>query len=70
MKKENIAPKIKTKLDTKSEQYQKNKDMMLKKLEFLDGLLDLAEIGGGSLHHDRLATVSYTHLTLPTTLLV
>ena len=55
MKKENIAPKIKTKLDTKSEQYQKNKDMMLKKLEFLDGLLDLAEIGGGSHHHERLA---------------
>ena len=55
MKKENIASKIKTKLDTKSEQYQKNKDMMLKKLKFLDGLLDLAEIGGGSHHHERLA---------------
>ncbi len=55
MKKENIASKIKTKLDTKSEQYQKNRDMMLKKLKFLDGLLDLAEIGGGSHHHERLA---------------
>ena len=55
MKKENIASKIKTKLDTKSEQYQKNKDMMLKKLKFLDDLLDLAEIGGGSHHHERLA---------------
>ena len=55
MKKENIASKIKTKLDTNSEQYQKNKDMMLKKLKFLDGLLDLAEIGGGSHHHERLA---------------
>ena len=55
MNKENIASKIKTKLDTKSEQYQKNKDMMLKKLKFLDGLLDLAEIGGGSHHHERLA---------------
>ena len=55
MKKQNIASKIKTKLDTKSEQYQKNKDMMLKKLKFLDDLLDLAEIGGGSHHHERLA---------------
>ena len=55
MKKENIAPKIKTNLDTKSDQYQKNKDMMLEKLSFLDGLLDLAEIGGGMHHHERLA---------------
>ena len=55
MKKENISPKIKTNLDTKSDQYQVNKEMMLEKLDFLDGLLDLAEIGGGMHHHDRLA---------------
>tara|TARA_B100001778_G_scaffold326942_1_gene324273 strand:+ start:236 stop:1894 length:1659 start_codon:yes stop_codon:yes gene_type:complete len=55
MKKENISPKIQSNLDTKSEQYQKNKDMMLEKLKFLDGLLDLAEIGGGIHHHERLA---------------
>ena len=55
MKKENIAPKIKTNLDIKSEQYQSNKRMMLDKLKFLDGLLDLAEIGGGIHHHERLA---------------
>jgi len=55
MKKENISPKIQSNLDTKSEQYQKNKDMMLEKLKFLDGLLDLAEIGGGMHHHERLA---------------
>ena len=55
MKKENISPKIITNLDTKSDQYQKNKDMMLEKLSFLDGLLDLAEIGGGMHHHERLA---------------
>ena len=54
MKKENISPKIQSNLDTKSEQYQKNKDMMLEKLKFLDGLLDLAEIGGGMHHHERL----------------
>ena len=55
MQKENISPKIQSNLDTKSEQYQKNKDMMLEKLKFLDGLLDLAEIGGGMHHHERLA---------------
>ena len=55
MKKENISPKIKTNLDTKSDQYRVNKEMMLEKLDFLDGLLDLAEIGGGMHHHDRLA---------------
>ena len=55
MKKENISPKIKTNLDTKSDQYRVNKEMMLEKLDFLDGLLDIAEIGGGMHHHDRLA---------------
>ena len=55
MKKENIAPKLKSTLDTKSEQFIKNKEMMLDKLNFLDGLLDLAEIGGGLHHHERLA---------------
>ena len=38
MKKENISPEIKTNLDTKSEQYLKNKEVMLEKLKFLDGL--------------------------------
>ena len=55
MKKENIAPKLKSTLDSKSEQFIKNKEMMLDKLKFLDGLLDLAEIGGGLHHHERLA---------------
>jgi acetyl-CoA carboxylase carboxyltransferase component len=55
MKKENIAPKLKSTLDTKSEKFIKNKEMMLDKLKFLDGLLDLAEIGGGLHHHERLA---------------
>tara|TARA_B000000557_G_scaffold28528_1_gene20931 strand:+ start:255 stop:1913 length:1659 start_codon:yes stop_codon:yes gene_type:complete len=55
MKKENIAPKLKSTLDTKSEQFIKNKEMMLDKLKFLDGLLDLAELGGGLHHHERLA---------------
>ena len=55
MKQKNIAPKLKSNLDIKSQQYVKNKEMMLDKLKFLDGLLDLAEIGGGMHHHERLA---------------
>ena len=55
MKTENIAPTIKTNLDTKSEKYLKNKKMMHEKLDFLDNLLDLAELGGGIHHHERLA---------------
>ena len=55
MKTENIAPIFKTNLDTKSEQYLQNKKMMLEKLVFLDELLDLAELGGGQRHHERLA---------------
>ena len=55
MNTDNIAPNIKTNLDTKTKQYEINKNMMLEKLKFLDGLLDLAEIGGGMHHHERLA---------------
>ena len=55
MKQKNILPKLKSNLDTKSEQYLKNKEMMHEKLKFLDGLLDLADIGGGMHHHERLA---------------
>jgi acetyl-CoA carboxylase carboxyltransferase component len=55
MKTENIAPIFKSNLDTKSEQYLQNKKMMHEKLVFLDELLDLAELGGGQRHHERLA---------------
>ena len=55
MKSKNISSKFKSSLDIKSEQYLKNKEMMLEKLDFLEGLLDLAEIGGGIHHHERLA---------------
>ena len=55
MKTENIAPIFKSNLDTKSDQYLENKKMMLEKLVFLDELLDLAELGGGERHHERLA---------------
>jgi len=55
MKKKNIAPKLKSNIDINSDQFIKNKEMMLEKLKFLEGLLDLAEIGGGMHHHERLA---------------
>ena len=55
MKTKNIAPVFKSNLDTKTEEFQKNKAMMLDKIDFLDSLLDQAEVGGGKHHHDRLA---------------
>ena len=55
MKTKNIAPVFKSNLDTKTEEFQKNKAMMLDKIDFLDSLLDQAELGGGKHHHDRLA---------------
>jgi hypothetical protein len=36
---ENIAPIFKSNLDTKSQQYKKNKEMMYEKLVFLDELI-------------------------------
>ena len=55
MHSKNIAPQLRTNLDTRSEDYQKNKAMMLEKLDFIDDLLDQAELGGGAYHHKRLA---------------
>ena len=55
MHSKNIAPQLRTNLDTRSEDYQKNKAMMLEKLDFIDDLLDEAELGGGAYHHERLA---------------
>ena len=52
---ENIAQKIRSNLDIHSDSYKKNKQSMLEKLEFIDDLLDQAELGGGKYHHDRLA---------------
>ena len=51
----NLAPKIKSNLDTNSEEFSQNKDMMLDKISFLDELLDKAKLGGGKHHHERLA---------------
>ena len=51
----NIAPKLKTNLDTSSDIFIKNKDMMLGKINYLKSLLKEAEMGGGQYHLDRLA---------------
>ena len=51
----NLAPKIKSNLDTDSEEFSENKEMMLDKISFLDELLDKAKLGGGKHHHERLA---------------
>ena len=51
----NLAPKIKSNLDTNSEEFSHNKEMMLDKISFLDELLDKAKLGGGTHHHERLA---------------
>ena len=79
MKNKNLAPILKSNIDQNASEFQENKEVMLNKLEFLDGLLDQVELGGGKHHHERLAkrgkmpvrervmkAVSYTHLTLPT----
>ena len=55
MKSKNIAPIIQTKIEISEKNYQKNKKMMLEKLDFLESLLDLVELGGGEHHHKRLA---------------
>ena len=51
----NLAPKIKSNLDTNSKEFSQNKEMMLDKISFLDELLDKAKRGGGTHHHERLA---------------
>ena len=51
----NLAPKIKSNLDTNSQEFSQNKEMMLDKISFLDELLDKAKLGGGKHHHERLA---------------
>ena len=55
MLRKNIAPEIKTNIDINSDEFIHNKDVMLKKINFLDELLDKAELGGGAYHHERLA---------------
>ena len=55
MKTKNIAQQLVSHLDTRSEDYVENTDMMKAKLAEIDKLLNLAEAGGGKAHHERLA---------------
>ncbi len=55
MLRKNIASEIKTNIDINSNEFIHNKNVMLKKINFLDELLDKAELGGGAYHHERLA---------------
>ena len=55
MKNKNLAPILKSNIVQNSSEFQKNKEVMLDKLKFLDGLLDQVELGGGKHHHERLA---------------
>ena len=55
MLRKKIASEIKTNIDINSDEFIHNKNVMLNKINFLDELLDKAELGGGAYHHERLA---------------
>ena len=50
-----IKQQIVSKIDRRSPVFQANHQELLRKLDEIDDLLDLAEIGGGPHHHERLA---------------
>jgi acetyl-CoA carboxylase carboxyltransferase component len=50
-----LAPPIRSGLDTRTPEFQENREAMQKKLEEIEALLDEAELGGGEYHHERLA---------------
>ena len=50
-----IKRQIVSKLDKQNDQYEINTSEMISKLNNIDQLLDEAELGGGSHHHERLA---------------
>jgi len=50
-----LAPPLRSTLDTRTPEFQENRDAMLKKIEQIEALLDEAEQGGGAYHHERLA---------------
>jgi acetyl-CoA carboxylase carboxyltransferase component len=50
-----LTPPLRSNLDTRSPEFETNRDAMLKKLSEIDALLDEAEAGGGADHHARLA---------------
>ena len=50
-----LAPPIRSKLDTRSEEFSENRRVMIERLAEIDRLLDEAELGGGPEAHARLA---------------
>ena len=50
-----IKRQLVSKLDKQNDQYEINTSEMISKLNDIDQLLDEAELGGGSHHHERLA---------------
>ncbi len=50
-----LAPPLRSSLDSRTPEFQQNRDAMLEKLEEIEALLDEAELGGGPHHHERLA---------------
>jgi acetyl-CoA carboxylase carboxyltransferase component len=50
-----LAPPLRSRLDSRSPEFEENRAAMLEKLEEIDRLLDEAEAGGGPAHHERLA---------------
>ena len=50
-----LAPPVRSSLDSRTKEFVENKAAMLEKLEVIEALLDEAELGGGSYHHERLA---------------
>jgi len=50
-----IKRQIVSKLDKQNDQYEINTSEMISKMNDIDQLLDEAELGGGSHHHERLA---------------
>ncbi|MBW2315655.1 MAG: acyl-CoA carboxylase subunit beta [Deltaproteobacteria bacterium] len=50
-----LAPPVRSTLDARTPEFQENREVMLKKLEEIETLLDEAEQGGGARHHERLA---------------
>jgi len=50
-----LAPPVRSALDTRTPEFQENRDAMLQKLEEIESLLDEAELGGGAHHRERLA---------------
>ncbi len=50
-----LAPPIRSRLDTRTEEFIENREAMLEHLDTIDGLLAEAEAGGGPESHARLA---------------